>query len=735
MGWTAMKITSKNLFLYAFLLYIFPSIAQNAYIVTDKTPIEFSNKHVLVLEDASNQMTAEAALDSLSRFEDAETVVARGFKPSVTYWIYQKIASQLPVDRELRIESTGWKGLTAYVIAPNQPMKALKPTGYAGVHNPYLTQAPHLTPISQFSSQFPTFVLKQNEQVTVLAKAQFQPIFPAKTFSINFTDNSSYAEFRRFSIYIEGLLLGVLFSLTIFALFNAIQSKDKVNYFYALWISIALFSVSSIGIIDGHRLFEFFIDIEDIPYHGAESLAYVISIGLAFSQSISYVLFARQYLGIKKYFPKIYALSNLWIVFAASYGYLALTGGFNAEDAWLSATAVARVYSVSVGVVLMVLFICSYLRYRAGFGFAIFFTFAVVPYLIFRLGFLFGIIGLQSPFSYLPDQALGYFLKNPWTNQAFGVCLEALIMALAVISRARWLQAELTASARKQTELIEAQNTLLEAKVHERTQELSSKHELIVSSVNYASRLQRGQLPRPIRIEGRFSSFANWWHPRDTIGGDLFWISSSQHEGPYVLSVADCTGHGVPGAMLSLLVSNSLERIYANDTLEDPGSALKSLDHYVRTGLNQDRPDAESDDGCDALVLKIDRRLQRIQFAGAKMDLFHITQQGECMRYKGHRVSLGYKQPLSIGETPQTRVISYNTGDVFAVVTDGLTDQIGGAANKPPTSFGYKRLQNVLIENKDKDAQTILNQLKEQFDQWQGHHPRRDDVTAVIFKL
>ena len=711
------------------------AFAQKAYIVNEQTPIEFSHKDVWVLEDRTNQLTPQTALASLPQFETAEAVLAKGFDPSVTYWIYQKVANQLNTDRELRIESTGWKALTAYIIAPNEPMKTLKPTGWIGGHNPYLTQAPHLTPISQFSSQFPTFVLKQNQEVGVLAKAQFQPIFPAKTFSINFTDNSTYAEFRRFSLYIEGLLLGVLFALTIFALFNAFQSKDKVNVFYALWICFAFLSVSSLGIIDGHRLFEFFFDIEGVPYQGQETLAFLITIALTFGQSISYVLFARQYLCIKTFFPNVYRLTNLWIAYALFFAYLALTGGFNPEDSPFSAILVSGIYSVSVGVMLLVLFVCSYLRYRAGFNFAIFFTFAVVPYLVFRLGFLFGIIGLRSPFSYLPDQALGYFLKNPWTNQAFGVCLEALIMALAVISRARWLQAELTASAKKQTELIETQNTLLEAKVHERTQELSSKHELIVSSVNYASRLQRGQLPRPIRVEGRFASFAHWWEPRDTIGGDLFWISSSQHEGPFVLSVADCTGHGVPGAMLSLLVSNSLERIYANDTLEDPASALKSLDHYVRTGLNQDRPDAESDDGCDAVVLKIDRRLQRIQFAGAKIDLFHINAAGECQRHRGHRISLGYQQPLSADQTPQTRVITYSHGDVFAVVTDGLTDQIGGPTHKSPTSFGYKRLQEVLIEHRQADAQHLLQQIKDQFNQWQGQHPRRDDVTAVIFKL
>ena len=391
-------------------------------------------------------------------------------------------------------------------------------------------------------------------------------------------------------------------------------------------------------------------------------------------------------------------------------------------------------YGMSVASVLITLFVCSYLRYRDGFGFAIFFTYAVMPYLIFRTSFIFGIIGVPSLFSYLPDQALGYFLKNSWTNQAFGICLEAMVMALAVIGRARWLQNELTVTAQKQTELIEKQNSILEATVTERTQELSSKHELVVSSVNYASRLQRGQLPRQMRIDGRFASFAIIWEPRDTIGGDLYWLSSSQQSGPFVLAVADCTGHGVPGAMLSLLVSNSLERIYANDTDEDPATALMSLDHYIRTGLNQDRPDSESDDGCDAAVLRIDRDKQTIEFAGAKLGLFQVNTQGEVTRHQGSRCSLGYQDAIVARDKPTVQILGYQTGDAFAIVTDGLTDQIGGTG-AVKVSYGYKRIEAILKANCSQNAQTIADAVRSDYAAWQGTESRRDDVTAVFFRL
>jgi len=213
----------------------------------------------------------------------------------------------------------------------------------------------------------------------------------------------------------------------------------------------------------------------------------------------------------------------------------------------------------------------------------------------------------------------------------------------------------------------------------------------------------------------------------------LYWLSSSQQSGPFVLAVADCTGHGVPGAMLSLLVSNSLERIYAIDTSEDPASALMSLDHYVRTGLNQDRPDSESDDGCDAAVLRIDRDMQTIEFAGAKLGLFQVNAQGVLTRHQGSRCSLGYQDAVTEADKPVLQKITYQSGDVFAVVTDGFTDQIGGTSGK--TSYGYRRLEEILKTNCTASAEEIIATMKHEFSAWQGVNARRDDVTAVVFRL
>ena len=186
--------------------------------------------------------------------------------------------------------------------------------------------------------------------------------------------------------------------------------------------------------------------------------------------------------------------------------------------------------------------------------------------------------------------------------------------------------------------------------------------------------------------------------------------------------------------MLSLLVSNSLERIYANDTDEDPATALISLDHYVRTGLNQDRPDSESDDGCDAAVLRIDRENKTIEFAGAKLGLFQVSTQGDVTRHQGARCSLGYQDVLAEKDKPVVQTIHYQAGDTFVIVTDGLTDQIGGTG-AVKVSYGYKRIDAILKANCSNNAQTIADAVRSDYAAWQGTESRRDDVTAVFFRL
>ena len=697
------------------------------YELTDETPIIFNPKaNTLVLEDPEGTLSIEEVLKRKDEFKPPSEIAPLDARHH--YWILQKVSSKLAVDKNLRINGF-WQKINTHVISSDNAVFALKPAGFADGKYASLSDIdPALPSSAKVPSREALFILRSGEALSLLSHVKALSGIPPRSFVLSFVDNERFLETRRFGLYVEGVLLGVLLALAIFGWYSYIANKDRAGLFYSIWISFAFLSVFTVFSQDGQHLMEFVVNIYNTNI-GVVSLAFFLFLFFAYAQLVFYFLFSSAFLQTAKFSPNTQNLVYLLIIYFISHFTAWTFWDHHIEPSlWLMGNAVIPM------IVFIGLYRVAFQRYRQGMRIAIFWMIAAVPYLIFRLIFLSGNFGFPSVSSFLPESGFSVLLQNSGTFQAFGMCAEALIMALAVVSRNVWVQKELAKSIDAQKTLVEGQNKVLEETVTERTKELSAKHEVVVSSVNYASRLQRGQLPRQMRIDGRFASFASIWEPRDTIGGDLYWLSSSQQSGPFVLAVADCTGHGVPGAMLSLLVSNSLERIYANDTAEDPASALMSLDHYIRTGLNQDRADSESDDGCDAAVLRIDRDKQTIEFAGAKLGLFQVTANGEVIRYLAARCSLGYQDAIEDKDKPVVQTIRYQAGDAFAIVTDGLTDQIGGTG-AIKVSYGYKRIETILKANCSQNAQSIADAVRADYSAWQATESRRDDVTAVFFKL
>lgn len=704
------------------------------YELTEETPIIFSPKaNTLVLEDPSGLLTVEDVLKRKDEFKPPLEMAPLDARHP--YWIMQKISSRLTADRNYRLEGN-WVSIHTHVIRADDSIVALKTAGFFAGKYSFLSDIDPASPSSaKVASRDALFMLHSGETLSLLSRAKAVHSLPPRSYVLQFVDNERFLETRRYGLYIEGALLGILFALAIFGWYSYFVNKDRAGLFYGTWISFAFMQILTLPSQDGSHFAEFLFYTND-KYFGPTSLTAFFAYIAAYGQIIFYFLFASAYLQISKHHSKTQKLIYLLIAYFLVHmiANIFLVHNFNPQ-VFYGGNALLPI------VVFVFLYAAALQRYRQGMSVAVFWLVASIPYLVFRLIFISGLMGYPSVFSYLPESGISYLLQNTNVSQSIALCAEALIMALAVISRNVWIQKELAKSIDVQKTLVEGQNKVLEETVAVRTKELAEQHheldeahQLVVGSVNYASRLQRGQLPRQMRIDGRFASFATIWEPRDTIGGDLYWLSSSQQPGPFVLAVADCTGHGVPGAMLSLLVSNSLERIYANDTTEDPATALTSLDHYVRTGLNQDRADSESDDGCDAAVLRIDRDKRTIEFAGAKLGLFQVSAQGEVTRHQGARCSLGYQDTIEDKDKPVVQTIRYQVGDTFAIVTDGLTDQIGGNA-KIKTSFGYRRIENMLKANCISDADYIAYMLKNDFLAWQDNETRRDDVTAVVFKL
>ena len=268
-------------------------------------------------------------------------------------------------------------------------------------------------------------------------------------------------------------------------------------------------------------------------------------------------------------------------------------------------------------------------------------------------------------------------------------------------------------------------NENLEQLVTERTKELADAHADIVSSISYASRIQREFIPRSTTLQDHLEDFGVVWQPRDVVGGDFYWFQP-QGNG-YLVGLGDCTGHGVPGAFMSLVSISTLNRIVRENDLKDLSSLLKQFDASLRAQLG--RSEEENRDGLDFGLCHFNPNEQRLRFVGAKMSLFHINSE-RVNEISGARKSIGYdtarKRPFR-----DEIEIPYSSGDTFLMASDGVIDQMGSETRM---CYGKQRLEKFLTEHKEDPAQQICDDLITTLSAYRGNNAVLDDVTVFCFR-
>ncbi|WP_295547956.1 SpoIIE family protein phosphatase [uncultured Pseudacidovorax sp.] len=263
----------------------------------------------------------------------------------------------------------------------------------------------------------------------------------------------------------------------------------------------------------------------------------------------------------------------------------------------------------------------------------------------------------------------------------------------------------------------------------------AARNRQIMLSIEYASVIQQAML-RPSRDAlARACPEADLvWAPRDVVGGDFFHACSTP-EG-WFAAVADCTGHGVPGAFMTLIASASLGQAIERRGPRDPGGLLASVNRGIKQALGQmDGQDETpgSDDGLDAACLWVQPTEGTLVFAGARLSLFvRRPGAGEVELLEGHRRGVGYvDSPLDQVWPNQT--LQLPAGSLVFATTDGLIDQIGGPR---AIAFGKRRLRELLQTQPDTASPADINRaIGAALHDWQGAHHRRDDLTFFCFRL
>lgn len=293
---------------------------------------------------------------------------------------------------------------------------------------------------------------------------------------------------------------------------------------------------------------------------------------------------------------------------------------------------------------------------------------------------------------------------------------------------------------------------MLAEKVKERTrevvtqkEELATKNKNITDSINYAQRIQDAILPQPEALSGYAKDAFIFFLPRDIVSGDFYWFHKENNK--VFVAAVDCTGHGVPGAFMSMIGNESLNRLVKEEQVHDTGRILRNLDENVVKALKQKDSDSKSTkDGMDLAFCKINYEADKpeLEFSGANNPVIIVKEKEleqetpyKLMKDKGlylYEIK-GDSHPIG-GYTKDkrfsTKKVKLEKGDNFYIYSDGYVDQFGGPRGK---KFMKKRFKKLLLSIQDKSMKEQQSILKEKLTEWMGNEEQIDDILVIGFKV
>ena len=279
---------------------------------------------------------------------------------------------------------------------------------------------------------------------------------------------------------------------------------------------------------------------------------------------------------------------------------------------------------------------------------------------------------------------------------------------------------------------------LLEATVKERTAEvveqkhlIEEKHKEITDSINYAERIQRSFLASTELLNENLKDYFVFFQPKDVVSGDFYWatklISSSGVEN-FALVTADSTGHGVPGAMMSMLANSLFKEVFINKKIMQPNDILKALDIALDEAINK-QEGASFNDGMDVALIRIDKVTNHLVFAGAFRSII-IERNMEIIELKGNRYPIGFFS--GIEKKFENIEFQLQNNDSVYLFTDGYIDQFGGSKNKKLNKSNFKDLLKTVVEMDMEEKEAFLEYS---LNNWKQDNEQTDDVLVAGFKV
>lgn len=266
--------------------------------------------------------------------------------------------------------------------------------------------------------------------------------------------------------------------------------------------------------------------------------------------------------------------------------------------------------------------------------------------------------------------------------------------------------------------------------LQDKTKSLEVKNKLITNSINYAKNIQTAILPKKEEMDNSFADYYVLYMPKDIVSGDFYWFRQVSENLIY-LAIVDCTGHGVPGALMSMIGSSILNRTLSEHKILEPGKILEHLHMGIRARLRQ--KEANTGDGMVVSMASIERLPNdefNIIFSAAKQNIYYIEEDGEMKVIKGDRKSIGGWQRESY-RTFSNQPVRMKKGTKIYFTTDGILDN----PNPRRKRFGEKYLKHIIHENYTLPFETQKQILHERLIAHQQDADQRDDITVIGIQL
>jgi len=324
------------------------------------------------------------------------------------------------------------------------------------------------------------------------------------------------------------------------------------------------------------------------------------------------------------------------------------------------------------------------------------------------------------------------YISKPWDEQDLVMTIKEALRSYMQDSTIMEQKLELE----KYLVQLKEYNETLEQKVHERTVELFGKNEILekqkneietqkndlTTSIHYARQIQSAVFPAKDILSANLPEHFILFKPLDIVSGDFYWFK--QFNNAFYIAASDCTGHGVPGAFMSILGITSLNEIVNTSKTISTGEVLNLLRNNVKKTLGQSHNNSSVRDGIEMALCKVDFENQKIQFSGAFRPLYMIRD-NELLDIKGDNMPIGiYDEEMPFSSMEMT----FKKDDIIYLFSDGYVDQIGGTERK---TFKSKRFKELLLDIYRLSMNEQMNLLEKKIEEWRGGIEQIDDILII----